>query len=89
MGLLALTGAVLIPAHAGNVLTLPDSGYGRTLLLKLAGVALALLAAARVRRALTRPRLALEALLLLAVLGLTAALGSMPPPVHTGHTLLP
>ncbi|EYB67673.1 hypothetical protein DEIPH_ctg033orf0093 [Deinococcus phoenicis] len=87
VALLAGTGLLLTLAHAGNLLTLPGSAYGRTLLLKLACVALALLAAVVVRRAFAhssnvRPHLALEALLLLAVLGVTAALVTTPPPTH-------
>lgn len=85
VALLAVTGLLLTLDHTGNLLSLPASLYGRTLLLKLVGLGLALLAAVFVRRAFAsrirvRPRLALEALLLLGVLGLTAALGTTPPP---------
>lgn len=91
VGVLALTGTFLSVTHAGNLLTLPESRYGRTLLLKLALVVLALLAAVLVRRAFARhrrvrPHLALEALLLLGVLGLSAALSTTPPPSHAEHT---
>lgn len=86
--LLAATGLLLTLDHTGSLLALPASAYGRALLLKLAVFALALLAAVWVRRALwsgnnrVRSRLVLEALLLLGVLGVTAALGTTPPPTH-------
>ena len=77
--------------HAGNPLELSTSAYGRTLLLKVAVVGLALLAAVLVRRAFAtgqgvRRRLTAEALTLLAVLGVTAALSGQPPPMHSTGT---
>ncbi|GAA5512175.1 hypothetical protein Dcar01_00889 [Deinococcus carri] len=90
VGVLGLSGLWLTWTHAGPLLALPDSGYGRALLLKLALAALALLAAVAVRRAFARgqpvrPRLGLEAALLLGVLGVTAGLTTLPPPSHAGH----
>lgn len=89
VGLLVYSGTGLTLEHTGQ---LPSAGhlYGQTLLLKLGLFALALLAALSVRRAFRRglsprPRLAAEALLLLAVLGLTSVLVTTPPPVHAGH----
>ncbi|WP_281416179.1 CopD family protein [Deinococcus aestuarii] len=85
VGLLALSGAALTLTHAGPPPGLPESGYGRTLLLKLAVFAAALLAAGLVRGAFAgrgppRAALALEAGLLLGVLAVTAALGTTAPP---------
>ncbi|MEF2277594.1 CopD family protein [Deinococcus sp. YIM 134068] len=90
VALLTVSGTALTLRHAGTLPTLPASGYGRTLLLKLALLAAALLAAALVRRAFShsiriRPALALETALLLGVLAATAALGTTPPPTHGGH----
>ena len=90
VALLVYSGAGLTLEHRGTLAGLTGEDYGRALLLKLAFFALALLAAVPVRRAFARglpprPRLAAEALLLLAVLGVTAALGTTPPPTHPGH----
>lgn len=90
VGLLAGTGLLLTLRHAGPLPTLPESAYGRALLVKLAVLALALLAAVLVRRAFARGHrvrrhLALETLLLLGVLGVTAALGTTAPPTHGEH----
>lgn len=90
VALLVGTGTLLTLRHAGNLLALPDSLYGRTLLVKLGVAALTLLAAVLVRRAFARGRgvrrtLALETLLLLGVLGVSAALGTTPPPTHGEH----
>ncbi|CAM3955055.1 CopD family protein [Deinococcus marmoris] len=84
---LGVSGVWMSLEHAGNLLQLPASGYGRTLLLKVALVGLALLVAVVVRRAFAvgqgvRPRLAAEALTLLAVLGVTASLSGQAPPTH-------
>lgn len=86
LGLVA-SGLLLTLRHAPVLPGLPGSGYGRLLLLKLALFAAGLLAAVRVRRAFAglgrvRAALALEALLLLGVLGVTAALGTTPPPAQ-------
>ena len=86
---LGISGVWLSLEHAGNLLQLPASAYGRTLLLKVALVGLALGAAVIVRRAFAldrgvRPRLAAEALTLLAVLGVSASLSGQAPPGHTG-----
>ncbi|CAM3275341.1 Copper resistance protein D domain-containing protein [Deinococcus saxicola] len=88
---LGVSGVWMSLEHAGNLLQLATSGYGRTLLLKLALVALALGAAVIVRRAFSvgqgvRPRLAAEALTLLAVLGVTASLSGQSPPQHSTGT---
>ncbi|WP_192930745.1 CopD family protein [Deinococcus sp. AJ005] len=88
---LGVSGVWMSLEHAGNLLQLPASGYGRTLLLKVALVGLALLAAIVVRRAFAvgqgvRPRLAAEALTLLAVLGVTASLSGQAPPTHGSGT---
>lgn len=85
VGLLALSGTALTLTHAGTLLGLPESGYGRTLLLKLGVFAAALLAAGLVRRAFAgrgppRAALTLEAALLLGVLAVTATLGTTAPP---------
>lgn len=86
---LAVTGSLMTWQHAGPPLirTLPSSLYGQTLLLKLALVALTVLAAVLVRRAFARGRgarlaLSRELVLLLAVLGVTAALTQTPTPSH-------
>ncbi|MBB6018309.1 CopD family protein [Deinococcus radiopugnans] len=86
---LGVSGVWMSLEHAGNLWQLPASGYGRTLLLKVGLVGLALGAAVIVRRAFAldrgvRPRLAAEALTLLAVLGVTASLSGQAPPGHTG-----
>ncbi|MDV6374001.1 copper resistance D family protein [Deinococcus arenicola] len=85
---LGISGVWMSLEHTGNLLLLPASAYGRTLLLKLAWVGLALLAAVIVRRAFAvgqgvRPRLIGEALTLLAVLGVTASLSGQAPPTHS------
>lgn len=85
VGVLVLSGGALTLTHAGPLPGLPESGYGRTLLLKLAVFAAALLAAGLVRRAFAgrggvRAALTLEAGLLLGVLAVTAALGTTAPP---------
>ncbi|WP_019585688.1 CopD family protein [Deinococcus apachensis] len=90
VALLVGTGILLTVRHAGNLLALPESLYGRTLLVKLGVAALTLLAAVLVRRAFARGRavrrhLALETLLLLGVLGVSAALGTTSPPTHGEH----
>ncbi|GBF04653.1 hypothetical protein DAERI_020250 [Deinococcus aerius] len=85
--LLSLSGLYLGLHHAGPVQAWPGSGYGTTLLLKLGVFAATLLAAVGVRRTLAphtasfpRAALAVEAGLLLVVLGVTAVLvGSVPP----------
>lgn len=84
---LGCTGTVMALNHAGNLLTLPQSEYGRTLLLKVALYLLTPLAALFARRSLLgagRVRLALrlELLLLLGVLALTAFLTGLEPPGH-------
>lgn len=84
---LVLTGVPMALNHAGSLLTLPESGYGRLLLLKLAVFAGALLAALALRtmragRQNWRAALLLESLLLLLVLVLTAQLTQLPPPSH-------
>lgn len=87
VAVLVVSGAGLTLEHAGT----PGAAgpYGGLLRLKLALFALALVAALGVRRALARGlpprrRLAAETLLLLAVLLVTAALGTTPAP--TTHT---
>lgn len=92
VALLVYSGAGLTLEHRGTLAGLGTESYGKTLLLKLGLFAAALLAAVPVRRALARglsprPRLAAEALLLLAVLGVTAALGTTPPPTHAEHEI--
>lgn len=87
VSLLVYSGAALTVEHRGALGGLTGDPYGRTLLLKLGFFTFALLAALPVRRAFARglparPRLAAEALLLLAVLGVTATLGTTPPPTH-------
>ena len=87
VSLLIATGTGLTLRHAANLRALPESLYGQILLVKLGGVVLALLAAVLVRRAFAwgrgvRRRLALETLLLLGVLGVSAVLGTTPPPAH-------
>ncbi len=89
--ILGVSGVWMSVEHAGSLLQLPESGYGRSLLLKLALVVLALLAAVAVRSAFARgqgvrPRLAAEALTLLAVLGVTASLSGQAPPTHETGT---
>lgn len=91
VALLAGTGLPMTVEHAGDLLALPQTDYGRTLLIKLAGVVFALLAAGLVRRAFARSGqvrrfLALETALLLGVLAVTAALGTTPPPSHGDHS---
>lgn len=97
VAVLVLTGSIMTVNHAGNVLQLPQSNYGLTLIVKLVLVALALGAAVGVRRAVARQKLMQfslmrELLVLLAVLGVTAFLANTPPPTHvsggsehTGH----
>jgi putative copper resistance protein D len=88
---LGVSGVWMSMEHAGDLFQLPESGYGRVLLFKLALVVLALLAAVAVRRAFAlgqgvRQRLAAEALTLLAVLGVTASLSGQAPPTHEPGT---
>lgn len=69
----------------------PRHADARAPLLKVALVGLALLAAVIVRRAFSVgkgvcPRLAAEALTLLAVLGVTASLSGQAPPAHDTGT---
>ncbi|MFC3834237.1 CopD family protein [Deinococcus rufus] len=90
---LAATGILMATEHLTALREWTASAYGQTLLVKLGLVALALLAAVLVRRAFARRRgariqLVREALLLVAVLGITAVLAnSAPPGGHdSGHT---
>lgn len=88
---LTLSGLVLSWQHGASLPALLGSGYGRVLGVKLAVFAASLLAALGVRRALAtrghiHRHLVLETALLLGVLGVTAALGTTPPPTHAGHT---
>lgn len=87
VGVLALSGVLMTLSHAGNLLQLPQSAYGRTLLLKLALFVATLAIALFVRRAFTRARsvrihLIAELVLLLTVLGVTGQLTQMEPPSH-------
>ncbi len=91
---LGVTGTVMALNHAGNLLALPQSDYGRTLLLKVGLYLLTPLAALFVRRSLrgagrVRLGLGLELLLLLGVLTLTASLTGLEPPghLHSGGAL--
>lgn len=86
---LALSGLWMGLEHAGPLAQWTATGYGRLLLVKLAVFAAVLLAAARVRRLLTRPAapwaaLGLELGRLLLVLGITAVLANSAPPGHSG-----
>ena len=90
---LAGTGVLMATEHLQTLQAWTVSAYGQTLLVKIGLVALALLAAVVVRRAFVRRRgvrvhLAREALLLVAVLSVTAVLAtSAPPGGHDrGHT---
>lgn len=90
---LALTGSVMALNHAGRLLALPETDYGRTLLLKVAVFAVTLLTALVVRAALhrnqsARAALLVEVLLLVLVLILTSSLSQLPPPSHQLETSL-
>ncbi|THF87253.1 hypothetical protein E7T09_08900 [Deinococcus sp. KSM4-11] len=85
VGVLALTGLLMATEHLTVLSEWWSSRYGQTLLVKLALVGLALLSAVFVRRAFGRQRgvrlrLAREALILVAVLGVTAVLSNAAPP---------
>lgn len=88
---LALTGLLMSTEHLPTLSEWWGSRYGQTLLLKLAVVALALLASILVRRAFARQRkvrlhLVREALVLVAVLGITGVLSNLAPPdAHGGE----
>ena len=95
---LTVTGLLMAGEHLTGPAQWLGSLYGQVLLVKLALVALALGAAVLVRRAFAarRPQvrltLAREALLLGAVLGVTAVLTTQSPPhgsAHPGHTARP
>ncbi|GAA0514460.1 CopD family protein [Deinococcus depolymerans] len=86
---LTVTGLLMAGGHLQTPAQWTGDLYGQTLLVKLTLVVLAVGAAGLVRRAFaarSRPRrmLAREALLLLAVLGTTAVLTTLPPP-HPTH----
>jgi len=86
---LILSGLVMSLEHAGPLAQWFDQPYDRLLLIKLAVFVLSLLAALEVRQyldRLTKPRAALllELILLLVILGITAALVGSAPPSHTG-----
>lgn len=88
---LAASGVLMALSHAGNLAQLPQSDYGRTLLLKLGLFGLSLLAVWQVRRAFWRGRnvkthLLAEVLTLLLVLGATGQLTQLPPPSHPSGT---
>ena len=84
----AIPGLLLGAEHLPTLAEWTGTRYGQTLLLKLTLVALALGAAALVRRAFAgrdrrvRTLLAREALLLLAVLGVTGVLSTTDPHEH-------
>ncbi|UBV44886.1 CopD family protein (plasmid) [Deinococcus taeanensis] len=86
VSLLAVSGLLMAQEHLPDLNACTGTTYGRTLLLKLLLVTATLGAAALVRRAFhTRERsvrqlLLRETLLLLAVLGVSAALANTPPP---------
>ncbi len=89
VGVLAVTGLLMAAEHLSSLAEWTGTAYGRTLLLKLGLVALALLAAVAVRRRFARQlgvraALAREAAVLLAVVGVTAALTTQAPPSHAG-----
>ena len=99
VAVLAGTGLLMAGEHLSLLSEWTGTPYGRTLLVKLALVALTLLAALLVRRHFARQHVAQqdsarqlsvraalgrEALLLLAVLGVTAALTTQAPPSHAG-----
>lgn len=94
VAVLAGTGLLMAGEHLSLLSEWTGTSYGRTLLVKLALVGLTLLAALLVRRRFARQHsarqlsvraaLAREALLLLAVLGVTAALTTQAPPSHAG-----
>lgn len=89
VAVLAGTGLLMAGEHLSSLAEWTATPYGRTLLLKLGLVGLTLLAAVRVRRRFAREvgvrgALAREALLLLAVVGVTAALTTQAPPTHAG-----
>lgn len=84
---LALTGTFATLEHTGRLWGVWDSTYGVTLMIKLGLVAAALVAALVARRAFVRvrgirPQLALELVLLVGVLAVTATLSETPPPTH-------
>lgn len=90
VAVLAGTGLLMAGQHLTPLSQWTATAYGRTLLLKLALVALTLGAAVLVRRrfaqgAGVRPALVREALLLLAVVGVTAALSTQAPPGPASH----
>ncbi|PTA68470.1 CopD family protein [Deinococcus arcticus] len=91
VAVLALTGLAMAAEHLRWPLVWPGTPYTQALALKLGTVALALLLALGVRRALARGRpltwpLRREALALLVVLALTAHLVTQPPPAgHATH----
>ncbi len=87
---LGLTGAGMALNHAGDLLALPQSEYGRTLLLKVGLYLLTPLAALLVRARFARGgrvrlTLGIEVLLLLGILVVTANLTGLEPAGHTGH----
>lgn len=88
---LVLSGIIITLNHAGNLLQLPQTEYGRALLLKLAIFALGLLASVLVRRSFAagkniRAHLLAELVLLTAVLGVTSQLTQLEPPTHSQHS---
>lgn len=91
VGVLAVTGLLMAGEHLTTPAQWTGSLYGQVLLVKLALVALALGAAVLVRRAFAarshsvRLQLAREALLLMAVLGVTGVLSTQSPPPSEGH----
>lgn len=94
VAVLAVTGLLLGAEHLPTLAEWTGTGYGQTLLLKLLLVTLALGAAALVRRAFAgrdrrvRTLLAREALLLLAVLGVTGVLSTTDPHEHPPQATL-
>ncbi|GGK99111.1 CopD family protein [Deinococcus radiotolerans] len=92
VAVLAGTGLLMAHEHLPTLAEWFSTRYGQTLLLKLALVALALGAATLVRRAFARQDrrvrllLAREALLLLAVLGVTGVLSTTDPLGHATHS---
>ncbi|KQR23010.1 CopD family protein [Deinococcus sp. Leaf326] len=90
VAVLAGTGLFMAGQHLVSVAEWTGTPYGRTLLFKLALVGLTLLAAVLVRRRFARQgdvrvALAREALVLLAVVGMTASLTTQSPPTSTDH----